>query len=808
MSRRLTALLLCAAALLGGALAEGLTVNIKNPPNNCVEGCNDAVGEVSFSDMDANLTYYGMRCTSIMFSTSLALCSKTYCTPYQQQKGWEKIGGYCSEYGEVELPPMETLLSAMDENNVTRDVDVIANMGVVYNNTILVDQASWMAGFKTENAWTQEMINHHAFGWYVYILLGATVLVGGMNRLFGLFVQRYATSTEGYSPEAASAPPANNSKKSRWYTLYRKHIEVPAMFGYKHSQAAGWGWLSVPTRIQGIFIFAYVALNVIFTCVGYDIFYDNMYWYGEKDVQIARYLADRTGIMAFYNLPLLWCLAGRNDVILWLTGWSYTSLNLLHRWVSRVTVVQAIIHSVAYTWLERDYLAEEMKERYWVTGVVATILMSLMIPLSVRPFRERFYEIFLLLHIVFALASLVMLWYHVYIFEGEYDPFIWASVAVWALDRFVRVCRVLILTRRALSRSGTNTVATLSTVGGASDRGLIRLSIETSLKITPKPGEYYFLYTPFSLKPWENHPFTLASWRVNDRSTTTLDFLVAPLSGATKRWQKKILRKGERSTSMRLLLEGPYGSSHPVEMYDRVLFIAGGSGITSALPYLHKLRQIAAQVPEPITREITLVWIVKDRTYAADVLSHELKDFIQDATSHGLALKIKMFVTREDGATPQAVINTLSYGSSGNVGDESESTSQTSDSASGPVSDSGPVTGSSQSSPEPKSIGVMEKQPPSGSGSDLELDLSYKHNGVIKTSKSSALTIIPGRPIIKDVLDEAVSQLVGGEKLAVSACGPAKMMDDTRRAVCDIYGNGEGQVHGRTVEYFEELFSW
>ncbi|WVF65762.1 hypothetical protein IAT40_000496 [Kwoniella sp. CBS 6097] len=791
MPSRLASLLLCGATLLGGVLAENLQVDVKNPAQNCVMGCNDAVGEVTFSDVDTNLTYYGQRCTSIMYSTSLALCTKTYCTPSQQVAGWSFMGGYCIQYGEATLPPMESLLSAMEENNVTKEVDVITNAGTMYNNTILVDEASWRAGFKTEEAWTQEMIDHHAFGWYIYILLGCAVLVGGMNRLFGVFVQRYAK----YSPEAASITPTHD-KKSKWYTMYRKHIEMPAMFGYKHSQAAGWGWLSVPTRIQGIFIFAYVGLNVIFTCVGYDVFYDNMYWYGEYDTQIARYLADRTGIMAFYNMPLLWCLAGRNDVVLWITGWSYTSLNLLHRWVSRVCVVQAIIHSAAYTYLERDYLAESFKERYWWTGVIATIVMSLMIPLSVRPFREKFYEVFLIIHILFALIALVTLWYHVYIFEGQYDPWIWASVAVWALDRLVRVCRALILTRKALSKSGKNTVATMSAIGG--DKGLIRLSIETSIKITPKAGEYFFLYTPFSVKPWENHPFTLASWQINERSTT-LEFLVAPLSGATKRWQKKILRKGERTANLRLLLEGPYGSSHPVERYDRVLFIAGGSGITSALPYLYKLRQIAAQVPEPITREITLVWIVKDRNYAADVLAHELKDFIQDATSHGLALKIRMFVTREDGATPQAVVDTVTYGT--NSGDASESASEHSGSAS-------PGSGS----PESSSTGVMEKQPESHSGSasgtELDLDLTYKHDGVIKTSKSSALTIIPGRPIITSLVAEATSQLVGGEKLAVSTCGPAKMMDDTRRAVCDIYGEGEGQVQGKTVEYFEELFSW
>jgi hypothetical protein len=75
-------------------------------------------------------------------------------------------------------------------------------------------------------------------------------------------------------------------------------------------------------------ISAYVGLNIFFTCIQYDLFYDNMYWYGAIDIQFARYLADRTGIMCFYNLILLWALAGRNDVVIWLTGWSFREYDI------------------------------------------------------------------------------------------------------------------------------------------------------------------------------------------------------------------------------------------------------------------------------------------------------------------------------------------------------------------------------------------------------------------------------------------------------------------------------------------------
>lgn len=55
------------------------------------------------------------------------------------------------------------------------------------------------------------------------------------------------------------------------------------------------------------------------------------------------------GIMAIGNLPILWAFSGRNNIILWATGWRFGTLNLYHRTIARVTMVLAIIHASAYT---------------------------------------------------------------------------------------------------------------------------------------------------------------------------------------------------------------------------------------------------------------------------------------------------------------------------------------------------------------------------------------------------------------------------------------------------------------------------
>jgi hypothetical protein len=70
-------------------------------------------------------------------------------------------------------------------------------------------------------------------------------------------------------------------------------------------------------------IFAYVAVNIVFSSIKIEPFHNSMYFYGHPEVQLARMIADRTGIMSFYNMVIMWLFAGRNDVLIWISGWSF-----------------------------------------------------------------------------------------------------------------------------------------------------------------------------------------------------------------------------------------------------------------------------------------------------------------------------------------------------------------------------------------------------------------------------------------------------------------------------------------------------
>ncbi|WVQ86162.1 hypothetical protein IAT38_008330 [Cryptococcus sp. DSM 104549] len=750
--------LLSALLFTRQAMAEGLTVETSVNPNNCMFAHIYALNMLSFGDIPAKASYYGGKCNSEYFKTSVVVNLDKYCNEYEQEVGWVLLDAYCLKYGKTVLESRTNITERVEGRTNFTVVDIFTHGKVVkVNETVQLDQHSFDMAIKTRRVWVHEWIFHEAFGYAQYILLGMVLIVGLLNRLYSAYITRLVVNA-GRTIDRAEHAPAQG-----WTTnlnaMYQKYLGVPALLKKKHVNA--YAWASLPTRLEGLVIFIYVLVNIIFTFGGHTFFQENLSWLYDIEGQVLRFYADRTAIMSFYNLPILTMLAGRNDVILWITGWSFASMNIFHRWVARVTVVQGILHSIFWTIIEWDSYATEWKELYWSTGVFATVTMSLLLPFSVKPIREKCYEFFLISHIVLAIVTIVLLFYHVTVYDGQYDPFLWVSVAVWALDRFIRIVRVQVLSWKAARSNNSIMHAT----GGPN--GLVRLTVTTSHRHIPRPGVHYYLYTPASLAPWENHPFTIASWEVKDHCTE-LHFLIGTMKGATRRLRRKLDKAQDEKAgvALRVLVEGPYGHTCPIERFDHVLLIGGGSGITAALPYLYELRQQAAE-GKCIVKEVTVVWVVKNSEYAADVLSRELAGVQQ---LHDLHVTVNIYVTSGAGPTTPLI---------------EEAHVQT------------------------KALAYAPPSPPLPSPSG-EKDTGDAPSETTGGSSKSSLheTVLTGRANMAEVLQTALGKLVGAETLAVLACGPGGMMDDMRAAVVDAYGTGEGKVSASTLEYFEESFSW
>jgi hypothetical protein len=203
---------------------------------------------------------------------------------------------------------------------------------------------------------------------------------------------------------------------------------------------------------------------------------------------------------------------------------------------------------------------------------------------------------------------------------------------------------------------------------------VIRLEVTPGTRLRFNPGDYYFLYQPFRLTGWENHPFTVGatsyevdsermpcqtSLRKPDESLDTsqlpllsdtqddsfdmadkltreqdaaklkLIFWIRPYDGWTQELRQQCLKSKSQSVSAKVLLEGPYGHNFPLWNYDSVLMIVGGTGIASAVPYLQDhLRRSSKdrRHPNEGTRiqDIELVWTARQSALLRDISTREL----------------------------------------------------------------------------------------------------------------------------------------------------------------------------------------
>ncbi|GME43013.1 Plasma membrane ferric chelate reductase Fre2 [Neofusicoccum parvum] len=331
--------------------------------------------------------------------------------------------------------------------------------------------------------------------------------------------------------------------------------------------------------------------------------------------------------------------------------------------------------------------------------------------------RERYYELFIDSHIVSSLAVIIGLFVHTSVFDHEYDWYLWVPAILWLLDRSLRLIRILAFNfgfRRGRIQC-TKTTAIYDR-----ESNIITLEIVPGPNIAPpKPGQYYFLYQPFSIRGYENHPMTLGTWRRHSnvssaseeevypltptttssaeqeedgetaalssssqpllssaassasssvtnlatpssptspskssaKTPTTLTFWIRPYDGWTRRLRDQCIRHDAqahpnsgrtRTRTARLhplvLLEGPYGATHALGSYDATILIAGGSGISAAVPYLqeeHAKQQRASPGGEEDVEEgggsdgagrarMQLVWAAREEAFMREVVEREL----------------------------------------------------------------------------------------------------------------------------------------------------------------------------------------
>ena len=404
---------------------------------------------------------------------------------------------------------------------------------------------------------------------------------------------------------------------------------------------------ALPTRLQTQFLVAYTVLNIVHCTISID-------WHNsETFYEEGR---NRCGTLAVLNMVPLFLLVGRSNPLIEVTGISFDTCNLLHRWLGRIVVCEAVAHGaffVAGTIAakgDQGWFIIQMaikSSTFILAGVVALCTFVALLLHSPSVIRHAFYETFLTVHIALAVVATIAV--SVHLKELPHRLFLLCAVLVWVLER---ASRFVMLVRRNVGPGMTK--AEVEALPGDAVRVTLRILRPWKFQ----PGQHIYLYMP-TVGLWTSHPFSLA-W--SDEQPDFYSEKALPISRqdiiASKKLEMsliirrrtgftdKIFRKAESSPGGKFtttaFVEGPYGEQN-FRSYGTVMLFAAGVGITHQVPHVRDLVSAYA-AGTCATRQILLVWIIQSpehlewiRPWMTQILGMERRRDV---------LRIQLFITR------------------------------------------------------------------------------------------------------------------------------------------------------------------
>ncbi|CAA7259897.1 unnamed protein product [Cyclocybe aegerita] len=351
---------------------------------------------------------------------------------------------------------------------------------------------------------------------------------------------------------------------------------------------------------------------------------------------------DRAAHLASCQLPLVVALAGKNNIVSWLTGIGHEKLNVLHRAAARTNLIFLWIHALQRTISvlppQFDFTHNWMR-----SGAVGLAAFTIGTIISIRPIRNAAFEFFLVTHIVLMFIFLVAGYYHAR--QLHYGTYIWPALLVWAFDRLLRLSRLL-WNNRIFSRHhhGDALVELLS-------EDTIRLTLRRR-HLTWKAGQHAYVILPsVSSMPFEAHPFTIASIAedVNDNKERDAVFLIRGRSGFTERLRQHA--KEKHGSRVPAFMDGPYGCPPDLRHYTTCILVAGGSGISYTLPLLLDLVRISAKGGKSAVGRVVFVWAVRDPAHLKWI-SQTLVEALNRSGS-SIVIEPRIYITGPEYPIPQ-----------------------------------------------------------------------------------------------------------------------------------------------------------
>ncbi|KIW09410.1 hypothetical protein, variant [Verruconis gallopava] len=355
--------------------------------------------------------------------------------------------------------------------------------------------------------------------------------------------------------------------------------------------------------------FAGVAFSLMYTFVPQPLYWTSIQ-YGSPPVAI------RSGMLAVALLPWVVAMAMKANFVSIITGIGPERLNVFHRWGSYLMLLLSLIHTIPfYITPITDargvpaFKSFFSRQHFYVygTGVAALVPLCFLVIHSLPIIRRPMYELFLVLHWPVGAVFVGTMFWHCNNYLTSYS-YLYATVAIWLTSWVGRIFYTNFLNPRRMSwLIGDESAITLL------PENAVKITVPTQMKW--RPGQYVYIRMP-GISIFENHPFTIASLCSDDfpseygEEYRDLLLVFRPFGGFTRKVVNTALEKGEWKT-YRAFLDGPYGGMRRrIESFDKVVLIAGGSGITAIVSQLLDLIK-RMRDGKAVTKDVQVIWALK-----------------------------------------------------------------------------------------------------------------------------------------------------------------------------------------------------
>jgi NAD(P)H-flavin reductase len=420
-------------------------------------------------------------------------------------------------------------------------------------------------------------------------------------------------------------------------------------------------WANPPSMGRILVLFCYWAV-IIYMMSADAIVADAYFW---------ERVGFRNAWVTITQLPLVYLLSTKTNIIGLLIGTSHERLNWLHRWVARTMFVTATVHGFHFwtQWVLADFVEiqlQMMPSIKYGLGAWAVLLWTVLT--SFRPLRHVAYETFVIQHILSAVFFLWLVYVHVPA-VAKYN--IWFAVAIWCFDRAGRVA--LLVWQNVRFRPNRSPC-----VGGKrlGHHAQVRAFGKSTTIVTIKDvhfrwsaGQHLYLWLP-QVGPVEAHPYTIAcAHQVPETCIcNSIQLVVRVHSGFSKRLNEfaRKLQDKESREHVTAFVSGPYGNPPNWHMYETLILISASTGASFTLPILES---VVDSTGTSCIKSITFILATRQGD-EVDFYVQRLRQIIDQAHGQGLEVEAHIALTGSGGSSDiisKAVLGGRSSSSSSEV---------------------------------------------------------------------------------------------------------------------------------------------